>query len=72
MHTASSVVYLEVTVIASPEREGWTMSGAEWVWLVAAIVGLIAVLGVLELLTVAIASLGDPGETVGPPDGRAL
>ena len=46
------------------------MTGAEWAWLVAAIVGLIAVLGVLELLTVAIAGLGDPGETVGPPDGE--
>lgn len=46
------------------------MTGAESAWLVAAIVGLIAVLGVLELLAVAIADLGDPGETAGPPDGE--
>ncbi len=45
------------------------MSGAAWAWLGAAIVGLIAMFGVFELLTVAI---GDPGETVGSPDGKAF
>jgi len=46
------------------------MSGAAWAWLGATIVALIAMFGVFELLTVAFSRIGDPGETVGPPDGR--
>ena len=52
MHTAFSLVYLESDGYRFTREERGQMSGAGWVWLVAAIIGLIAVFGVFEFLTV--------------------
>jgi hypothetical protein len=40
------------------------MFGAGWVWTVLAGIGLIVVLTALELLSVAIAAIGETGETI--------
>jgi hypothetical protein len=41
------------------------MFGAEWVWPVLAGIGLIVILAAFELLSVAIAGMGEPVETAG-------
>src|SRR6516162_9131546 len=46
------------------ERRGAQMFGAGWVWPVLAGIGLIVVLAALELLSVAIATIGETGEAI--------